>query len=112
AVQWQMGLLPAAEGNLQHVLDKRPDDPGALLLLGLVKDKTGDYAKAAQLLDSQFELVAVQPDRTVALFHSVVESGQTDKISKIVDILKLHSNDKAWASAVNRCTQLAITGGD
>src|SRR6516162_6163707 len=38
AVQWQMGLMPAAEGNLQYVLEKRPDDPGGLLLLGLVKE--------------------------------------------------------------------------
>src|SRR5215475_9271969 len=108
AVEWQMGLMPAAEGNLQYVLEKRPGDPGALLLLGLVKEKTGDYANAAQLLDSQFELVAAQPERTVALFHSVIESGQTDKVSKIVDVLKLHATDKSWAGALSRCTQLAI----
>jgi cellulose synthase operon protein C len=112
AVQWQMGLMPAAEGNLQYVLEKRPGDPGALLLLGLVKEKTGDYANAAQLLESQFELVAAQPERTVALFHSVVEAGQTDKIAKIVDVLKLHGNDKSWASAVSRCTQVAVMAGD
>jgi tetratricopeptide (TPR) repeat protein len=112
AVQWQMGLMPAAEGNLQYVLEKRPGDPGALLLLGLVKERTGDYANAAQLLDSQFELVAAQPERTVALFHSVVGSKQTDKISKIVEVLKLHANDKSWTNALSRCTQLAISGGD
>jgi tetratricopeptide (TPR) repeat protein len=112
AVQWQVGLMSAAESNLQYVLEKRADDPGALLLLGLVMEKTGDYAKAAQLLDSQFELVAAQPERMVALFHAIVESGQTDKVSRIVDILKLHANTKSWASAVSRCTQLAIAGGD
>lgn len=112
AVQWQMGLMPAAEANLHYVLEKRPGDPGALLLLGLVKEKTGDYAKAAQLLDSQFELVAAQPERTVALFHSLVETGQADKIAKIVDVLKLHTNDKSWAGAASRCTQLAMTSGD
>jgi len=112
AVQWQVGLLPAAEGNLQYVLEKRPGDPGALMLLGLVKEKTGDYANAVQLLESQFELVAAQPERTVALFHSVVETKQTDKISKIVDVLRLHANDKSWASALGRCTQLAIARGD
>src|SRR5215468_2414567 len=112
AVQWQMGLMPAAEANLQYVLEKRPGDSGALLLLGLVKEKTEDYANAAQLLDSQFELVAAQPERTVAFFHSVVESGQADKVSKIVDVLKLHADDKSWAGALSRCTQLAITRGD
>ena len=33
--------MPAAESNLHYVLEKRPGDPGALLLLGLVKEKTG-----------------------------------------------------------------------
>jgi tetratricopeptide (TPR) repeat protein len=112
AVQWQVGLMPAAESNLHYVLEKRPEDPGAILLLGLVKEKTGDFAKAAQLLDSQFELVAAQPERTVALFHSLIETVQADKISKIVDVLKLHTNDQSWAGAASHCTQLAITKGD
>ena len=112
AVQWQLGLMPAAESNLHYVLEKRPGDPGALLLLGLVKEKTGDYAKAAELLDSQFGLVAAQPERTVALFHSLVATGQSEKIAKIVDVLTLHSNDRSWAGAAGRCTQLAITSGD
>ena len=72
----------------------------------------GDYADAAQLLDSQFESVAAQPERTVALFHSLVETGQADKIAKIVDVLKLHTNDQSWAGTASRCTQLAITSGD
>ena len=48
----------------------------------------------------------------MVLFHFVVESRQSDKISKIVEVLRLHANDKSWVSAVNRCTQLAIMGGD
>jgi tetratricopeptide (TPR) repeat protein len=112
AVQWQLGVMPAAESNLQYVLEHHPGDPGAVLLLGLVKEKTGDYAKAAQLLDSQFELVAAEPERTVALFHSVVEIGQSDKITKIFDVLKLHADDRAWAGAISRCTQIAIMAED
>lgn len=112
AVEWQLGLMPAAESNLRYVLEQRPNDPGALLLLGLVKEKTGDYAKAAQLLDSQFALVAAQPERTVALFHSVIQSRQTDKIARIVDLLQLHASDNSWAGAITRCTQLAMTSGD
>src|SRR4029077_8107401 len=87
AVQWQLGLMSSAEKNLHYVLARHPGDSGALLLLGLVKDRTGDYAQAAQLLDSQFELVISQPDRTVALFHSMVQSGRHDKTAKIVDVL-------------------------
>jgi len=112
AVEWQMGRMPAAEKNLHSVLEKHPGDPGAVLLLGLVKERTGDYANAAQLLDSQFELVVVEPERTLALFHSLIESGQADKIAKVVDVLKLHASDKAWAGAVRGCRQIAMTSGD
>jgi tetratricopeptide (TPR) repeat protein len=112
AVQWQLDLMSSAERNLQYVLARHPGDSGALLLLGLVKERTGDYAQAAQLLDSQFELVISQPDRAVALFHSIVQSGQRDKITKIVDVLKLHAKDELWADAIGRCTQIAAMGGD
>ena len=112
AVQWQLGMMSSAEKNLHYVLARHPGDSGALLLLGLVKDRTGDYAQAAQLLDSQFELVISQPDRTVALFHSLVHNGQHDKTAKIVAVLKLHANDKSWTDAVVRCTQIAAMGGE
>jgi hypothetical protein len=45
AVQWQLGLMAPAEKNLQFVLTKHPGDSGAILLLGLVKEKTGEYAE-------------------------------------------------------------------
>jgi tetratricopeptide (TPR) repeat protein len=112
AVQWQLGLMPSAEKNLQYVLARDPGDSGAILLLGLVRERSGDYASAAQLLDSQFELAISQPDRTVALFHSIVQSGQRDKIPRIVDALKLRANDKQWANAIGRCTQIAAMGAD
>jgi tetratricopeptide (TPR) repeat protein len=112
AVEWQLGLMTSAEKNLQFVLTKHPGDSGAILLLGLVKEKTGDYANAAELLDSQFELVASQPDRTVALFHSIVESGQSEKIAKILEVLRVHASDSHWANATGQCIQIAVTGGD
>ena len=112
AVQWQLGQMSSAEKNLQYVLVRRPGDSGATLLLGLVREKSGDYTSAAQLLDSQFELAISQPDRAIALFHSVVQSGQRDKIPRIVNALKLRANDKQWANAIGRCTQIAALGGD
>ena len=112
AVQWQLGLMSSAEKNLRYVLREHPDDPGAILLLGLVKEKTGDYRKAAELLDSQFALVSLQPDRIVALFHSITQSAQPDKVPKIVAVLRLHASDTQWASAVSRCTQIAVGSGD
>ena len=112
AVQWQLGLMSPAEKNLQYVLAKNPSDSGSILLLGLVKEKTGDYAGAAQLLDSQFELVITHPDRTVALFHSLVQSDQHEKTTKIVEVLKQHTNDRQWSNAINQCAQIAAQAGD
>jgi tetratricopeptide (TPR) repeat protein len=112
AVQWQLGLMPQAEKNLQLVLANHPDDPGSILLLGMVKEKTGEYASAVELLSSQFESVIAQPDRTVALFHSIVQSGQQAKLPRVVEVLKLHAGDKQWSNAIGRCAQIAALGGD
>jgi tetratricopeptide (TPR) repeat protein len=112
AVQWQLGLLPSAEKNLSYVLEKHPDDPGATLLLGLVKERETDYATAARLLDKEFDLVVTQPDRTVALFHSLMESGQRSSLPKIVDVLRLNANNAAWGHALSQCAQIAASAGD
>jgi len=112
AVQWQLGLMSSAEKNLRYVLAKSPGDPGSVLLLGMVNEKLGRYETAAGLLDSQFDLVISQPDRTVALFHSLVRSGQLSKLAKIVDVLRLRRNDPGWPSAISRCTQIAASGSD
>jgi tetratricopeptide (TPR) repeat protein len=112
AVQWQLGLMAPAEKNLQVVLTKQPNDAGSLLLLGLVKEKTGDYAAAAQLLDSQFGLVISNPERSVALFNASIRSGQRAQLAKVTETLKQRANDPAWAHALNQCTQIAAVVGD
>ena len=112
AVQWQLRLMSSAEKNLRYVLARHPGDSGAILLLGLVSEANGDYRTAAHLLDSEFELVISQPDRTVALFHSLFQSGQHSNIPKIVDVLRLRANDPTWAGALSRCAQIAAIGGD
>jgi tetratricopeptide (TPR) repeat protein len=104
--------MPQAEKNLQFVLARHPGDPGSILLLGMVKEKTGEYASAAELLSSQFEAVIAQPDRTVALFHSLVQSGQRDKMPRVVEALKLRAGNKQWSNAIGRCAQIAALGGD
>jgi tetratricopeptide (TPR) repeat protein len=112
AVQWQLRQMPAAEMNLRYVLAKRPADPGATLLLGLVSEANGEYLKASRLLHSQFDLVISQPDRTVAMFHSDARSGQRANISQVVEALKTRANDPAWADAISRCTQIVALAGD
>jgi len=112
AVQWQLGLMAPAEKNLQYVLAKNPDDSGSILLLGLVKEKTGDYASAAQLLDSQFGLVISNPERTVALFHSSIRSGQRASLARVTEALKQRANDPVWAPTLSQCAQIAASVGD
>jgi tetratricopeptide (TPR) repeat protein len=112
AVQWQLGLMSSAEKNLNYVLNQNPDDAGAVLLLGLVNEKKGDYETAARLLNSQFDLVISQPDRAVALFNSWSRSGQRSNFAKIVDVLRLRANDPGWASAISRCAQIAVSADD
>jgi len=112
AVQWQLGILPAAEKNLEYVLKKHPDDGGSVLLLGLVKEKEGNYETAARLLDSQFNLVITQPDRTVAWFHSSMQSSRRAQLAKVNDIFRQRADDPAWARALIQCIQIATNAGD
>ena len=112
AVQWQLGQMPAAEKNLTFVLEKHPDDPGATLLLGLVKERDGNYEIAAHLLDKEFGLIAAQPDRTVALFHSLMEMRQQSSIPRVVDVLRQNAGNPAWSRALDQCTQIAVRAGD
>ena len=112
AVQWQLGMLPSAEKNLEYVLKKHPDDGGSVLLLGLVNEKEGNYETAARLLDSQFNLVITQPDRTVAWFHSSTQSGRRAQLGKVTDIFRERAEDPAWARALVQCVQIATVAGD
>jgi len=112
AVQWQLGLMSSAAKNLDYVLEKHPNDPGSVLLLGLVNEKQGNYKTAARLLDSQFNLVITHPDRTVAWFHSSIRSGQRTHLAKVTDILRQRAYDPAWARALIQCMQIAVIAGD
>lgn len=112
AVQWHLGLMDAAEKNLDYILKKEPADPGATLLLGLVLDARGNYPDAARLLSSQFDLAVSQPDRTVALFDSLLRSGQKTDVGRIIEVLRLHTNDPLWTSAVGRCAKISAMNDD
>ena len=110
AVQWHLGLMDSAEKNLKYILKKEPADPGATLLLGLVLDARGNYGDAARLLSSQFDLAVSQPDRTVGLFDSLVRSGQKTNVGRIIEILRSHTDDPSWASAIGRCAGISVIG--
>src|SRR6266852_3554514 len=47
---WQLHLYPEAKDNLQIILQRKPDDKPAQLLLGMVSENMGDYSTAARML--------------------------------------------------------------
>ena len=112
AVEWQLGLLDAAEENVRYILKGEPSDPGAILLLGLVSDSRGHYDDAARLLSSQFDLAVSQPDRAVVLFDSLLRSGRKADTGRVIEALQSHVRDPLWTSAISRCTTMAALGDD
>ncbi len=76
---WQLRRFAEARQNLQTLLRTKPDDPQALLLLGMVSENTADYATAAKMLASVPALVRAQPESIAALARSYYHIGEADK---------------------------------
>ena len=112
AVQWQQGELEAAEKNIRYLLERTPDDGGAMLLLGLVNETKGSFAEAAEQLNSQFDRAAAEPTLAVKLFNAAMRSGNKAITSRIVAALLSRSADPAWQGAVAKCSAIASVLGD
>ena len=72
---WQLHRYAEARQNLRILLNTNPNDPQALLLLGMVSENTGDYAAAAKMLASVPTLVRAQPESVAALARSYYHIG-------------------------------------
>lgn len=74
ANEWQLGDLKNAQANLEHLLRSDPHDKVAIFLLGMVSEREKNYARSIRLLESIPDVVARQPEASVALasayFHS------------------------------------------
>jgi tetratricopeptide (TPR) repeat protein len=112
AVQWQLGLMDAAERNVSYILKRQPNDPGANLLFGLIADARGDYVGAAALLGAQFDLAVSQPDRAIVFFHSLMRSGHKTDVGRVIEVLRSHVSDPSWMTAIVQCATIAATGDD
>jgi tetratricopeptide (TPR) repeat protein len=90
------GKLSEAEQELREAVVGAPAVGPYRAQLGSILGLQGQWKEALECFQkaSRFQLVTSQADRTVALFHSIVQSGQRDKITKIVDVLKLRANHK------------------
>jgi len=112
AVQWQQGRLGAAEANLRYVLEKKADDGGAILLLGLVNEAKGNFVEASKELNSQFERAIADPQLAVKLFSATLRGGQQEDIAKIVDPLRLRSDVPIWEVTAAQCSKIASSVGN
>jgi len=84
---WQLRRYAEAKRHLKLVLQERPADAQAKLLLGLVSEKTGDDATAIAMLQSVPDLAKSQPEALVALAKSYYRSGQGVKASVVLGAL-------------------------
>jgi tetratricopeptide (TPR) repeat protein len=112
AVQWRRGRLSAAEANLRYVLEKRADDSGAVLLLGLVNEAKGNFDEASRQLNSQFGRAIAEPELAVRLFNATLRIGQQENLAKIIDALKARSAEPSWESAIANCSKIASSLGN
>ena len=87
---WQLHRYAEARQNLRILLNTNPNDPQALLLLGMVSENTGDYATAAKMLASVPTLVRAQPESVAALARSYYHIGETEKARAWLDELQNH----------------------
>lgn len=76
---WQLHRYPEAKRNLEILLKRKPGDPQATLLFGMVSENMHDYSAAAKALAAVPTLVQQQPESIAALAHSYYRLNETDK---------------------------------
>lgn len=87
---WQLHLYPEAKDHLQIILQRKPDDKPAQLLLGMVSENMGDYSAAARMLAAVPEETRQQPESIAALARSYYHLRQTEKARVTLAQLATH----------------------
>ncbi len=93
ASYWRLGRLAEARESLQTVLKSDPEDPLAILLLGLVSEDFGDHRSAANLLESVPQFVRQRPDALSALARAYYHLGEREKAREVVLGMLNHADD-------------------
>jgi tetratricopeptide (TPR) repeat protein len=109
AAQWQVGMLAPARQNLELILKAKPGDPDAMLLLGMVLENSGDYARAAKLLAPVTDLSHSQPEAIAALLHCYYKTKQLSQAHSMENAL-LNTPDAAPAILLS--ARVAAQGED
>ena len=107
---WDAGQLSEAATELQTVLDAKPADGYTILMLGMLEERQGHYARAARLLGSVPDLVEQHPESTLALAHSYYQRGQ--KAQAAQTLARLQETRAVPASAVFSAARLAVDSND
>jgi Tfp pilus assembly protein PilF len=84
---WQLRRYSEAKQNLKIVLRADPGDSQTKLLLGLVSEKSGDYAAAVTMFTAVPDLVRAQPEALVALAKSYYRIGERAKAADCLNEL-------------------------
>jgi tetratricopeptide (TPR) repeat protein len=106
---WQLRRFPEAKQNLEILLEQKPGDQQALLLLGMVSENMKDYATAARALASVPALVRERPESLLALARSYYHVGKTEQARSLLEELE---NNSAGARGVFLGAQIAEEMGD
>lgn len=77
--EWRAGRLQQARKNLQLLLKRRPNEPRAIMLMGLVEEKSGDFPEAARLLTSIPLAIRTEPAAAAALARSCYHIGTVEQ---------------------------------
>ena len=89
-IYWQLGQLDTSRRNLEIALKGKPDDPLAMLLLGMVSEDLGDHQRAAKLLGDVLPLVRQRPETIASLARAYYHLGEREKAQKSLEMLSGH----------------------
>lgn len=89
--QFELGELAPARVNLDRVLNEKPHDAIAILLMGMVEEESQHFERAVKLLASVPEQVRQRPESFAALARAYYYSGQRPKSHEILKDLQSRS---------------------
>ncbi len=91
--EFDLGELSKAKANLARLLKEKPQDPTAILLLGMVDEEAHDYASAVKLLASVPDQVRQRPESLAALARAYYYSGEPAKSREVLKELKSRTGE-------------------
>jgi tetratricopeptide (TPR) repeat protein len=86
--QFELGELALAKANLERVLNEKPHNSTATLLMGMVEEESQQFEEALKLLASVPEQVRERPESLAALARAYYYTGQQPKSHEVLKELQ------------------------